>query len=445
MVSNELIVSLDIGTSKVRVMIGEINNGSINIIGVGQSHSEGIKKGVIVDIDQTVHAIREAVDHAERMVGVSIEEVYVGITGNHIDLHETQGVVAVSSEDREIREEDIQRVIQAAKVVAIPPDREIIEVVPKEYIVDGQGSIKDPRGMIGVRLEMEGTIVTGLKTVVHNIVRCAQRTNLRVAGIFLQPLAASTVALSKDDKNMGVVLVDIGAGSTTIGVFEQGKLAATTVIGIGGDHITSDISLGLRTHTDVADRVKTKNGCALIDEASEDVKFKVNRIGSEVEKQFTQVDLANIIEPRAAEIFQLVEDAVYKLGYRDEIAGGYVLTGGTVAMPGMLELAKEELDAPVRIAIPDYIGVRDPAYTTGVGLIQYALQLMERRSIRVTPSFKGTQKQTVSSKPKEGGGLMEKVKTGLANLFNGVRFIELNYKDEDGYRFVPLCLVDRLL
>ncbi|TKI54695.1 cell division protein FtsA [Brevibacillus antibioticus] len=416
MVSNELIVSLDIGTSKVRVMIGEINNGSINIIGVGQSHSEGIKKGVIVDIDQTVHAIREAVDHAERMVGVSIEEVYVGITGNHIDLHETQGVVAVSSEDREIREEDIQRVIQAAKVVAIPPDREIIEVVPKEYIVDGQGSIKDPRGMIGVRLEMEGTIVTGLKTVVHNIVRCTQRTNLRVAGIFLQPLAASTVALSKDDKNMGVVLVDIGAGSTTIGVFEQGKLTATTVIGIGGDHITSDISLGLRTHTDVADRVKTKHGCALIDEASEDVKFKVNRIGSEVEKQFTQVDLANIIEPRAAEIFQLVEDAVYKLGYRDEIAGGYVLTGGTVAMPGMLELAKEELNAPVRIAIPDYIGVRDPAYTTGVGLIQYALQLMERRSIRVTPSFKGTQKQTVSSKPKEGGGLMEKVKNWFSEF-----------------------------
>ncbi|WP_400163204.1 cell division protein FtsA [Brevibacillus sp. TJ4] len=415
MVSNERIVSLDIGTSKVRVMIGEINNGTINIIGVGQSHSEGIKKGVIVDIDQTVHAIREAVDHAERMVGVSIEEVYVGITGNHIELHETQGVVAVSSEDREIREEDIQRVIQAAKVVAIPPDREIIEVVPKEYIVDGQGGIKDPRGMIGVRLEMEGTIVTGSKTVVHNIVRCAQRTNLRVAGIFLQPLAASTVALSKDDKNMGVVLVDIGAGSTTIGVFEQGKLAASTVIAIGGDHITNDISLGLRTHTDVADRVKVKNGCALIDEASEDVKFKVSRIGSEVEKQFTQVDLANIIEPRAAEIFQLVEEAVYKLGYRDEIAGGYVLTGGTVAMPGMLELAKEELDAPVRIAIPDYIGVRDPAYTTGVGLIQYALQLMERRSVNVTPSFKGTQKQAVS-KSRENGGFMEKVKNWFSEF-----------------------------
>ncbi|NGQ93725.1 cell division protein FtsA [Brevibacillus sp. SYP-B805] len=417
MVSNqsELIVSLDIGTSKVRVMIGEINNGTINIIGVGQAHSEGIKKGIIVDIDQTVNAIREAVDHAERMVGVNIEEVCVGITGNHIELHETQGVVAVSSEDREIGEEDIGRVIQAAKVVALPPDREIIEVVPKEYIVDGQHGIKDPRGMIGVRLEMEGTIVTGSKTVVHNIVRCAQKTNLRVAGIFLQPLAASYVALTKDDKHMGTVLVDIGAGSTTIGVFEQGQLVATTVIGIGGDHITNDIALGLRTQTEAAERVKVKYGCALIDEASEEVKFKVTRIGSEVEKQFTQVDLANIIEPRAAEIFNLVEDAVYKLGFRDEIAGGYVLTGGTVAMPGMLELAKEELAAPVRIAIPDYIGVRDPSYTTGVGLIQYALHQMDRRGHRANAPVKGGQRPTYS-KQKDASNFLEKVKNWFSEF-----------------------------
>lgn len=412
---NELIVSLDIGTSKVRVMIGEINNGTVNIIGVGQAHSEGIKRGVIVDIDQTVNAIREAVDHAERMVGVSIEEVYVGITGNHIELHETQGVVAVSSEDREIREDDIKRVIQAAKVVAIPPDREIIEVVPKEYIVDGQGGIKDPRGMIGVRLEMEGTIVTGSKTVVHNIVRCTQKTNLRVAGIFLQPLAASYVALSKDDKNMGTVLVDIGAGSTTIGVFEQGQLVATAVIGIGGDHITNDIALGLRTQTDAAERAKVKHGCALIDDASEEVKFKVTRIGSEVEKQFTQVDLATIIEPRAAEIFNLVEDAVYKLGFDDDIAGGYILTGGTVAMPGMLELAKEELAAPVRIAIPDYIGVRDPSYTTGVGLIQYALHHLERRGSTTASPYKSGQRQTFP-KQKESGNFLEKVKNWFSEF-----------------------------
>lgn len=414
---SELIVSLDIGTSKVRVIIGEINNGTINIIGVGQAHSEGIKKGAIVDIDQTVHAIREAVDHAEQMVGVSIHEVFVGITGNHIELHETHGVVAVSSEDREIREDDILRVIQAAKVVAIPPDREIIEVVPKEYIVDGQGSIKDPRGMIGVRLEMEGTIVSGSKTVVHNIVRCVEKAGLRVAGIFLQPLAASCVALSKDDKNLGVALVDIGAGSTTIGVFEQGQLVSTCVIGIGGDHITNDIALGLRTHTEAAEKTKTKHGCALIDDASEEVKFKVTRIGSEVEKQFTQVDLANIIEPRAAEIFQLVDDAIVKMGFGDELAGGLVLTGGTVSMPGMLELAKEELDMPIRVAIPDYIGVRDPAYTTGVGLIQYALLRTERNPARakVGAAAKSGPKPS-AAKQKEGPGLIDKVKNWFSEF-----------------------------
>ncbi|WP_019120693.1 cell division protein FtsA [Brevibacillus massiliensis] len=412
---NELIVSLDIGTSKVRVIIGEIGTGSINIIGVGQAYSEGIKKGAIVDIDQTVHAIREAVDHAERMVGVSIENVFVGITGNHIELFETQGVVAVSSEDREIRDEDIERVIQAAKVVAFPPDREIIEVVPKEFIVDGLGSIKDPRGMIGVRLEMEGTIVTGSKTVIHNIVRCVERANLRVAGIFLQPLAASQVALTKDDKNLGVVLVDIGAGSTTVAVFEQGQLVATSCIGIGGDHITNDIALGLRTHTDVAEKIKVKHGCALVDEASEEERFKVTRIGSEVEKQFTQVDLANIIEPRAVEIFALIEEEVYRMGFHEDVAGGYVLTGGTVSMPGMLELAKEELDAPVRIAIPNYIGVRDPAYTTGVGLIQYATSFVERKSGRAPAAVKPNAKPA-APKQKDSGNFMERVKNWFSEF-----------------------------
>jgi len=414
---NDLIVSLDIGTSKVRVMIGEVNNGAINIIGVGQAHSEGMKKGAIVDIDQTVHAIREAVDHAERMVEVAIDEVYVGVTGNHIELFETQGVVAVSSEDREIREEDIDRVIQAAKVVAIPPDREIIEVVPLEFVVDGLRGIKDPRGMIGVRLEMEGMIVTGSKTVIHNIVRCVERANLRVAGIFLQPLAASQAALTKDDKNLGVVLVDIGAGSTNVAVFEQGHLVASSSIAVGGDHISNDIALGLRTHTDVAEKIKIKHGCALIDEASEEEKCKVTRIGSEVEKQFTQVDLASIIEPRAAEIFNLVEEEIHRLGFTsNDIAGGYVLTGGTVSMPGMLELAKEELNAPVRVAVPDYIGVRDPAYTTGVGLIQYALNRGFSRKVR--PGLQNAKNSNRPATPvkKDSGSIVEKVKNWFSEF-----------------------------
>ncbi|WP_232698391.1 cell division protein FtsA [Brevibacillus daliensis] len=412
----DLIVSIDIGTSKVRVMIGEVNNGTINIIGVGQSHSEGITKGTIVDIDQTVHAIREAVDHAERMVGVTIEDVYVGISGTHIELFETQGVVAVSSEDREIREEDIDRVIQAAKVVALPPDREIIDVVPTEFVVDGLGKIKDPRGMIGVRLEMEGTIVTGSKTVIHNVVRCAQRADLNVAGIFLQPLAASSVALSKDDKNLGVVLVDIGAGSTTIAVFEQNQLIATSTLAIGGDHITNDIALGLRTQTEVAEKMKRKHGCALIDEASEEEKFKVSRIGSEVEKQFTQVDLATIIEPRAAEIFNLIDDEVYRLGFENEIAGGFVLTGGTVSMPGMLELAKEELAAPVRIAIPDYIGVRDPGYTIGVGLIQYASLMNDYRAKKPVAAKTVSRPAQLAPKKEKSGNLVEKMKNWFSEF-----------------------------
>ncbi|MGG1265644.1 cell division protein FtsA [Brevibacillus laterosporus] len=413
---NDLIVSIDIGTSKVRVMIGEVNNGNINIIGVGQSHSEGISRGTIVDIDQTVHAIREAVDHAERMVGVTIEDVYVGISGTHIELFETQGVVAVSSEDREIREEDIDRVVQAAKVVALPPDREIIDVVPTEFVVDGLGKIKDPRGMIGVRLEMEGTIVTGSKTVIHNVVRCAQRADLQVAGIFLQPLAASSVALTKDDKNLGVVLVDIGAGSTTIAIFEQGQLVATSTLAIGGDHITNDIALGLRTHTEVAEKMKRKHGCALIDEASDEEKFKVTRIGSEVEKQFTQVDLANIIEPRAAEIFNLIEDEVYRLGFQNEIAGGYVLTGGTVCMPGMLELANEELAAPVRIAIPDYIGVRDPGYTIGVGLIQYASMLTNYKAKKPAPAKAVSRPAPSAPKRDSQGNFIEKMKNWFSEF-----------------------------
>jgi len=344
--------------------------------------------------------------------------VVVGVNGNHVHLQHCHGVVAVSSENREIKNEDVQRVLDAAQVMSIPPDREIIDVIPTQFIVDGLEGITDPRGMLGVRLEMEGIIVTGAKTVIHNIVRCIERAELRVAGLFLQPLAASHVALSKDDKNLGVVLVDIGAGSTTIAIFEQGQLAASATIGIGGDHITNDIAIGLRTNTETAEKIKRKHGCALIDEASEEEKFKVTRIGSEVEKQFTQVDLATIIEPRAAEVFNLVEDEIHRLGFHSDIAGGYVLTGGTVCMPGMVELAKEELNAPVRVAIPDYIGVRDPSYTTGVGLIQYASTHypQERKAGRTSSSGKSSSKPAQPQKNKDNGNFMEKVKNWFSEF-----------------------------
>ncbi|GAE33863.1 cell division protein FtsA [Halalkalibacter akibai] len=369
--NNEIYVSLDIGTSNVRVIIGEMSNGSMNIIGVGKSNSEGIKKGSIVDIDETVQSIRRAVEQAERMVGLSIKQVVVGVNGNHVQLQPCHGVVAVSSSDREIGDDDITRVIDAAQVVSIPPEREIIDVIPKQFVVDGLDEINDPRGMIGVRLEMEGMIITGSKTVLHNLLRCVERAGLQVADICLQPLATSSVAISKDEKSLGVCLVDIGGGSTTISIFEQGTLQQTSVLPIGGDHITNDIAIGLRTSTDEAERLKTKHGHSFIEDASQDERFDVTTIGRSETEECTQYDLAHIIEPRVEEIFELVYREVNRFGYRD-FPSGYVLTGGTVMIPGVLDLASELLQGNVRIAVPDYLGVREPQYTAGVGLIQFA-------------------------------------------------------------------------
>jgi cell division protein FtsA len=410
--SNDIIVSLDIGTSKVRVIIGEVNNGSINIIGVGSADSEGIRKGSIVDIDQTVQSIRKAVDHAERMVGIEISEVYVGIAGNHIALQSSHGVVAVSNEDREIGNVDIDRVLQAARVIAVPPEREIIGVIPKQFIVDGLEGIFDPRGMIGVRLEVDATIITGSKTAVHNLLKCVDKAGLKAADLVLMSLASGEMALSKDEKSMGTVLVDIGAGSTTIAVYDQGNMVATSTLPIGGEYITNDISIGLRTQTDVAEKLKLKYGCALIQDAAADQTFKVHRIGSNSEKEYNQVDLANIIEPRVQEIFQLIRQEVSRLGVK-ELAGGYVLTGGTVTMPGVAALAQSELRTSVRIAVPDFIGVRDPSYTSGVGIIHYVMKYM--RGVKSSSSRKTASKK--AGRPDEPG-LFAKLRNWLSEFVN---------------------------
>lgn len=418
--NSELLVSLDIGTSKVRVIIGEVHNGSINIIGVGTAESRGLKKGAIVDIDQTVLAIREAVDQAERMVDISIRDVFVGISGNHIELIISHGVVAVSSENKEIGDEDIRRVTDAAKVISIPPEREIIDVVPIEYTIDGLSGVNDPHGMIGIRLEMEGTIITGSKTIIHNLYRCVEKAGLKISGFYLQSLAASDIALSKDEKNLGVVLVDMGAGSTTVTVFEQGTLAGISTIPVGGDYITSDIAYALRTTTEEARRLQIKHGCAHIDLASPNEIFKVKRIGSDKDLECTQLDLSHVIEPRVAEIIGLVQDEVVRIGYHGEIPAGYVLTGGVAGMPGVVELAREELQVPVRVAMPDYIGVRDPSYTIGVGLIKYASKHSAPRS----PMVADKEKVPVPSravkkvnKPKDkDNGMIDKVKNWFSEF-----------------------------
>lgn len=411
MSSNDVIVSLDIGTSKVRVIIGEVTNGAINIIGVGSAESEGIRKGAIVDIDQTVQSIRQAVDHAERMVGIQISDVFVGISGSHIALQSSHGVVAVSNEDREIGDEDIDRVLQAARVIALPPEREIIGVVPKQFLVDGLEGIQDPRGMIGVRLEVEATIITGTKTAIHNLKRVVDKAGLHISGLTLMSLASGQLTLSKDEKSIGTVLVDIGAGATTIAVFEDGNLAATSTIPIGGDFVTNDISIGLHTQTEHAEKMKLKFGCASIDDAAPEQVFKVPRIGSNVDKEFSQVDLASIIEPRVEEIFHLIRTEVHRMGFGNA-AGGYVLTGGTVNMPGVLAVAKRELDTSVRIASPEFIGVRDPSYTSGVGIINYVAKTVK---IRPTGNFRKTTHKAVAA-TSEKPGFFEKIKNWLSEL-----------------------------
>ncbi|MEH7441043.1 cell division protein FtsA [Bacillus sp. JJ1122] len=406
--SNDIYVSLDIGTSSVKVIIGEMVNDSLNIIGVGNVKSEGLRKGSIVDIDETVHSIKRAVEQAERMIGMKINQVIVGVTGNHVSLMPCHGVVAVSSDNREITNEDVARVIDAAQVVSIPPEREIIDVIPKQFIVDGLDEINDPRGMIGVRLEMEGTIITGSKTILHNTLRCVERAGLEILDIGLQPLAAGAFALSKDEKNMGVAMIDIGGGSTTVAVFDNGHLRGTSVIPVGGDHITKDLSIGLRTTTEEADKLKIKHGHAFYDHASEDEFFEVPIIGSDQQQQFNQLEVADIIEARMEEIFSLVQDELKIMNIRD-LPGGFVLTGGIANMQGVLELAQDIFQSRVRIAIPDYIGVREPQYTTAVGLIQFAYKnaklkgkKMEAAFSELEPKEKRVQKQPhPKSKPEK--------------------------------------------
>ncbi|WP_442599416.1 cell division protein FtsA [Neobacillus sp. D3-1R] len=401
--SNEIYVSLDIGTSSVKVIIGEMVNDTLNIIGVGNVKSEGLRKGSIVDIDETVHSIKSAIEQAERMIGMEINQVIVGITGNHVSLQPCHGVVAVSSENREITNDDVARVMDAAKVVSIPPEREIIDIIPKQFIVDGLDEITDPRGMIGVRLEMEGSIITGSKTILHNTLRCVERAGLDILDITLQPLAAGSFALSKDEKSLGVALIDIGGGSTTIAIFDQGNLRATSVLPLGGEHITKDISIGLRTSTEDAEKIKIKYGHAFYDDASEDEVFSVPIIGSDQHQQFNQLEVADIIEARLEEIFELVQNELKRMGIRD-LPGGFVLSGGVANMQGVLDLAQDIFQNRVRIAIPDYIGVREPQYTTSVGLIKYAYKNARLQGRELESTIKATnvkEKRVVKQQPQQ--------------------------------------------
>lgn len=371
MSQSELYVSLDIGSSSVKVLIGEVDGQTIHVIGVGNVQSAGIRKGTIIDIDATVESIKKAVDQAERMTGMQIHEVILGIPANGVLLQDVKGVVAVSSENREITDDDLDRVMKSAQVMSVPPEREIVNIIPKQFIVDDYGEIKDPRGMIGVRLEMDGTLITTSKTLVHNILRCVERAGLTIREIFLQPLASGTFALSEDEKNHGTAFIDIGGGSTTISIFGEDRFMATSVLPVGGDHVTKDLSIVLKTPTEQARKIKHQYGHAFYDDASDDELFEVPVIGADSKDQYSQRYISEIIGVRLEELFDLILEELYRMGVRD-LPGGVVLTGGITKIDGLLQLARHVMKSRVRIHTPEYIGVREPMYTTAVGLIQFA-------------------------------------------------------------------------
>jgi cell division protein FtsA len=367
-----IVAGLDIGTSQVRLIVGELDpDGSVNIIGVGTSPSPGMKKGVIVDLDQTVEAINRAVSEAERMVGMSIDSTYVGLVGTQVNLINNRGVVAVTAEDKEIRDEDVERVLQATKVLALPSDREIIDIMPREFVVDGYDGIKDPVGMLGVRLEVDALIITGAITALRNLTRCVTRAELEIDGLILNAVASAEVILSSDERELGVCLVDIGAGTTEIAFFRQGTLQDLSVLPIGGDHITNDLSVGLRTTFDNAEELKIEHGYALSSMAFTEKKIQIKSIGRKEPHFISENDISQFIEPRVQELLQLVAKEIDKMSGGESPPAGVVFTGGVSLLNGLVEMAEGMFSTSVRISQPDYIGVQSPAYSTAVGLIRY--------------------------------------------------------------------------
>jgi cell division protein FtsA len=369
---------LDIGTTKISCIIADQNAaGEMRILGVGNAPSDGLRRGAVVDLEKTVASVTKAVEEAERMAGVQAKGVHAGIAGDHIRSLNSRGVVAVSRKDNEIAAADVARVIEAAKAIAIPMDREIIHVIPQEFMVDEQAGIKQPVGMSGVRLEAEVHIITGAVTSARNICRAIQRADLKVYDLTLQPLASAAAVLDHDEKDLGVVLLDIGGGTTDVAVFHEGAVRHTSIIPFGGANVTSDIAIGLRTPIDKAEAIKIQYGAALAAIVGGDERVGVSGVGGRAEKEISRHTLASMIEPRMEEIFQLANKEVRKNHFAPLIGGGVVLTGGTSLLPGAVELAEQVFEMPVRIGLPRGMAglsanLADPRYATGIGLVLHA-------------------------------------------------------------------------
>src|SRR5450631_3318364 len=371
-----LIVGLDIGTSKVVALVGEIGvDGTIDVLGLGSHPSRGLKKGVVVNIESTVQSIQRAVEEAEFMAGCEIHSVYAGIAGSHVRSLNSHGVVAIR--DKEVTHGDVEHVIDAAKAVAIPADQKILHVLPQEFIVDGQEGIRDPIGMSGVRLEAKVHIVTGADSAAQNIEKCIQRCGLTVEDVVLEQLASSFAVLTEDEKELGVCLVDIGGGTTDLAVFANGAIRHTAVIPIAGDQVTNDIAVSMRTPTQYAEDIKIRYACALSQLANPDESIEVPSVGDRPARRLARQTLAEIVEPRYEELFNLIREELRRSGFEEVIAAGIVLTGGSARMEGAIELAEEIFHVPVRLGLPGQVKglsdvVRSPIYSTGVGLLLYA-------------------------------------------------------------------------
>jgi len=391
---NKMIVGLDIGTSKVVAIVGAITpEGQLEIVGIGSHRSNGLKKGVVVNIESTVLSIQRAIEEAELMAGCQIHSVYAGIAGSHIRSLNSHGIVAIR--DREVFAQDLERVIDAAQAVAIPADQKILHILPQEFLIDDQDGVKEPLGMSGVRLEAKVHLVTCAVNAAQNIEKCIRRCGLEVEDIILEQLASSYSVLTDDEKELGVCVVDIGGGTTEIAIFKDGAIRHTGVIPIAGDQVTNDIAMALRTPTPNAEEIKIKYACALAKLTSPDETIKVPSVGDRQPRDLSRQALAEVVEPRYDELFTLIQAELRRSGYEDLIAAGIVLTGGTSKMEGVIELAEEIFHMPVRLGAPQNIRglsdiVNNPIYSTGVGLLIYAMK-QQQGSSRASTTAKESQ------------------------------------------------------
>jgi len=396
MPKNGYVVGIDIGTKKVAAVIGEINEErKIEVIGIGTAESKGLRKGVVVNLDITSAAIKKAQEEAELMAGVAINSAFIGISGAHIKSFNSRGVIAVSGKNREISREDIRRVIEQSKAVAIPPDREILHVIPQEFVVDDQDGIRDPLGMNGIKLEVNVHIVTGAVTLVQNLRTCVERAGIAIEQIVLNQIATSAAVLTHDERELGAGVIDIGAGTTEVAIFERGSLWYTSIIPLGGDNFTNDIAVGLRTAIPDAEKIKKRFGCVTGPAADEQETIEVPSVGTgRKPRVLSRQLLADIIQPRAEEIFRLVDGDIKKMGYEKSLNSGIVLTGGTALLEGLEDVAEEIFDLPVRRGDPVGVGglvdrVMTPDYATAVGLLLYGQGFMRESGSVKDRSRKG--------------------------------------------------------